>query len=82
MSQTIGVDSEIIEMFFRQENLDIPRTSKYYLECEKCGCSIREGKFCSFCIREITGGIRGLIDGDIKKTMDLRMLKWQARCAL
>ncbi len=67
MSQTIGVEPELIEMILEQGEVTIPKESKYYLECINCGCSIREGKYCSFCKRDIAGGIRGLMYEDIQR---------------
>lgn len=67
MSQTIGVDTDVIEMILEQGTVKIPEESQYYLECINCGCSIREGKYCSFCKRDIAGSIRGLMYEDIQR---------------
>lgn len=69
IAQSTGVDSELIEMVLREGEIEIPRDSNYYLSCEKCGCSIREGKFCSSCVYEITGDIKQLLKEDIRKNL-------------
>lgn len=72
ISQATGVSSDIVVPFLRQGGIDVPRDSKYYLECEKCGCSIREGKFCPFCVHELTGGIKTLLNDDLAARNALR----------
>lgn len=65
ISHATGVDMEIIEMFLRQGRVEIPEGSKYYISCEKCGCSIRYGRFCTECVRELAGGIKALLFADM-----------------
>ena len=60
ISQSTGVCIEIVELFLEQGRLNIPRDSSYYLECETCGCSIRSGRFCSFCVQEVAGSIKNM----------------------
>jgi len=43
-----------------KEKVLIPPKSKYYLSCEKCKCSISEGRYCAFCTKELAFGIKGL----------------------
>lgn len=65
ISQATGVDMEIIEIFLRQGRVEIPEGSKYYISCEKCGCSIRYGRFCPECVRELAGGIKSAFLADM-----------------
>lgn len=58
ISAATGVSTEIIEAFLRQGRVEIPDGSKYYISCERCGCSIRFGRFCPECVRELAGGIK------------------------
>lgn len=58
ISQYTGVSTEIIEAFLRQGRVEIPDGSKYYISCERCGCSIRFGRFCPECVQELAGGIK------------------------
>jgi len=55
-----GVTAEIIELFLKKGRLEIPEGSKYYLHCERCGCSIRYGRYCPSCVQELVGGIKNL----------------------
>lgn len=45
--------------------MEIPEGSKYYLKCEKCGCSIRYGRFCPDCVRELAGEIKAVFHEDV-----------------
>ncbi|MBQ9141527.1 MAG: hypothetical protein IJX63_07000 [Lachnospiraceae bacterium] len=67
VSQAIGVDYEVVEHFLATGGEEIPRESRYYLKCEKCGASMHQGRYCSFCISEITGGIKTLLNDDIRR---------------
>lgn len=60
ISQYTGVSTEIIEAFLRQGRVEIPDGSKYYISCERCGCSIRFGRFCPECVQELAGGIKSV----------------------
>lgn len=35
--------------------------------CEKCGCSVRNGRYCNFCVRELAGGIHSLIKSSMAR---------------
>lgn len=65
ISQATGVSVDIITMFLKQGRVEIPEGSKYYISCEKCGCSIRYGRFCPECVRNLAGGIRGMFCEDM-----------------
>lgn len=65
LSEATGVDLEIIEMFLKQGRVEIPENSPYYISCEKCGCSIRYGRFCPPCVKELSGGIRAMLIQDM-----------------
>ena len=67
ISQATGVEPEVIEIVLREGNIEIPKESKYFLKCAKCGCSIKDGTFCPTCVHEMTGGIKALINEDIRK---------------
>ncbi len=65
VSEATGVYPEIIEMFLKKGKLEIPEGSRYYLKCEKCGCSIRYGRFCPSCVNDLAGSIRAMFYEDI-----------------
>ncbi|MBQ9118800.1 MAG: hypothetical protein IJY09_01945 [Lachnospiraceae bacterium] len=63
--QETGVREEIIEMFLKKGRLEIVEGSKYYLKCEKCGCSIRSGRFCLECARELAEGVKRVFYAEV-----------------
>lgn len=65
ISKATEVSTEVIEIFLRQGRVEIPEGSKYYISCEKCGCSIRYGRFCPECVSELAGGIKSLFYADM-----------------
>ncbi len=65
VSEATGVPTEIIEMFLKRGRIEIPEGSKYYLKCERCSCSIRYGRFCPDCVRELANGIKVLFNEDV-----------------
>lgn len=61
ISCATGVSQATIEDFLRKGRVEIPEGSKYYIRCERCGCSIRYGRYCPDCIGELAGGIKRLL---------------------
>lgn len=59
-----GVPQVLIKLFLKKGKLEIPENSKYYLKCEKCGCSIRYGRYCPECVKELAGGIKAVFSED------------------
>ena len=49
IEQNTGVPKRIIEYFFRDEYLEIPKNSPVRVPCEKCGAPIRTGTMCDSC---------------------------------
>lgn len=64
ISAVTGVELEIIDVFLRKGRLEIPDGSKYYIQCQKCGCSIRYGRFCTECIRSTANDIKRVMAED------------------
>lgn len=60
ISEHTGVPVELIDGMLRQGRLEIPEGSPVYIKCEKCGCSIRYGRFCPDCIRSRTNNLKGV----------------------
>lgn len=73
ISAVTGVQREIIEMFLKKGRLEIPEGSKYYLQCEKCGSSIRYGRFCPSCVQELAGGIKAVFSEDVGECPKYRL---------
>lgn len=55
----IGVPRELIDAFLRRGRLEMPEGMPEPITCERCGCTIRSGRFCSSCIRQLAGGMQG-----------------------
>ena len=47
--QNTGVPRRVIEHFFREEYLEIPKNSPVRVPCEQCGAPIRTGVLCESC---------------------------------
>ena len=65
LQEETGVHQSLLQAFLRNGSLEIPEGSKYYLGCQKCGCSIRYGRFCPECTRELAGGIKTAFNADM-----------------
>ena len=51
IAKATGVDRDKINYYLRKGRVEIPEGSKFYLKCEKCGCSIRYGRYCPDCVK-------------------------------
>lgn len=60
-----GVSADLLNAFLKKGRLEIPEGSKIYIKCEKCGCSIRYGRYCPECIHELAGGIKAVFNEDL-----------------
>lgn len=47
-----GVPKRVIDYFFREEYLEIPKSSPIRIPCKKCGAPIRTGELCDECKRK------------------------------
>lgn len=65
ISSATGVSSEIIEFLLKDGRVEIIEGSKYYLQCSKCGCSIRSGRFCVDCARELSEGVQKIFFNEV-----------------
>lgn len=65
ISALTGVSSEVIEFMLKDGRVEIIEGSKYYLQCGKCGCSIRSGRFCIECAKELSGSIQKIFYNEI-----------------
>ncbi len=61
LSEATGVSIQLIDLFLKQGRIEIPEGSKYYVQCERCGCSIRYGRYCPDCVQELAGAVRMLL---------------------
>ena len=57
VSEATGVSMAILDVYLKNGRVEIPEGSKLYLDCEKCGCSIRYGRYCPECARALAGNM-------------------------
>ena len=65
VEKATGVRGEVINFFLKKGKVEIPEGSRYYLKCQKCGCSLRYGSFCSFCVKELAGDMEQMFNEDV-----------------
>lgn len=59
VSEACNVDVQLIKKWLREERLEITSETAMFLECERCGTSIKSGKYCDKCKYEVMTGLRG-----------------------
>lgn len=72
VSEETEVDSKKIIEFLRQGRLEIKDESNLLLNCERCGTSIKTGRFCERCTGEMQREFKQSIGGG----RDSRELQW------
>lgn len=65
ISEETGVKMEVIDVFLRQGRVEIPEGSRYYLKCKKCGCSLKYGRYCPDCAKELAGSIKAVFNAEV-----------------
>lgn len=61
IAKDTGVALEIINLFLKNGRLEIPEGSNFYIRCERCGCSLRFGRYCYSCTKELAGQLKGAL---------------------
>lgn len=57
VSEANQVDIRQIRQWIREERITFAEDSMVGIECERCGVTIRTGRFCSKCKNELAGNI-------------------------
>ena len=65
IAKATGVSKEVITSYLKSGRMEIPEGSKYYLQCEKCGCSIRSGRICERCASGSSSDARAIFRADV-----------------
>lgn len=65
ISEATGVDQSVINLFLKNGRVEITEDSPYFLKCEKCGCSLRYGRYCPECIIRVTGQITSIFNAEV-----------------
>lgn len=72
------VSVEKIKMFLREGRLEITEGANIILECERCGKSIRTGRFCQECQNDLSSDISGSVSKPGKQEDNLEAAKRNA----
>lgn len=65
ISELTGVSMETIEFLLKDGQVELTENSKYFLDCGKCGCSIRSGRFCIDCATELAKGVQRIFYNEV-----------------
>jgi len=72
VSTELDVSIELIRRFLKEGRLEIANDEgNLILECENCGKSIKSGRFCPECERNLASGFRSIAN-QMKAEMDIR----------
>ncbi len=66
------VSVEKIKMFLREGRLEITDGANIILECEKCGKSIKTGRFCTECQSQLHHDISGTVGKSEKEDKEVK----------
>jgi len=70
VSTDLDIGVEMIRRFLKDGRLEITNDDgNLILECENCGKSIKTGRYCTDCERELSSGLRS-IAGQIQREID------------
>jgi len=58
IASATGVPEENVYIILSRRGMELPQSSRYFLNCVRCGCVINHGRFCDFCTRELAGLIK------------------------
>ncbi len=68
VSTEMDVPVSQIKLWIRQERLAFTEDSKVMIECERCGMSIRTGRFCEKCKKNMTDTLGSLYHHETEET--------------
>ncbi len=63
VSEECGVESKQIKQWIREERLSFSSDSAVGIECERCGKSIKTGRFCDECKKETLNDLQSVQRG-------------------
>ena len=59
VSKETGVELAVVGMLLKEGRIKIPDGSKLFIKCQRCGCSLRFGRFCQECTMSLAGELKG-----------------------
>lgn len=65
ITEATGVPAEVLNVLLKNGYLQLPNNSKMFLKCEKCGCSLRYGRYCPDCAVETFRSVQGLFSNEV-----------------
>ncbi|MBN4062554.1 MAG: MerR family transcriptional regulator [Alkaliphilus sp.] len=54
VSDETGVDEKQILRYLKESRIEIIEEGNFVLECERCGKSLRSGRFCDVCVSDMS----------------------------
>lgn len=69
ISKETGVSQQKVCLLLDRIESELLEENSTHIKCEKCGCSIFSGRFCTACTKELAGGIRAVFYEDRKRRM-------------
>lgn len=66
VAEACDVDPQQVRQWIREERLQFSDDSAIGLECERCGVTIKSGKYCDKCKQEMAAGFNAAISNDLK----------------
>lgn len=65
ISECTGVSVEVLEGLLKDGRVEIAENSKYFINCQKCGCAIRSGRYCIDCAKTLANGIQRIYYNEV-----------------
>ncbi|MDR7856926.1 TIGR03826 family flagellar region protein [Tissierella sp.] len=81
VSEGTGIDSRKIIDFLRDGRLEIAEGGNLILDCEKCGASIRTGRFCEKCANSIQRELGDVLNTERAKKNSAKKVEEKFRVA-
>lgn len=66
VAKETGVSNRLIEKFLREGRLEVAEGSPIQLCCDRCGKTIRSGRYCKVCMTEIQNDFQKVSDSGKK----------------
>lgn len=68
LSEACNIEKHQIQQWLREERLVLSQESPIGIDCEKCGCMIKGGRFCQQCKNEIANNLNSVLPKKDLKT--------------
>ncbi|MGN0316692.1 MAG: hypothetical protein ACI4E1_02040 [Lachnospira sp.] len=75
------IDIDVVRALLDENTFENLPWEKYFLECTKCGCAIKQGRYCQWCQQGVGNGILAAFAGGDKETMKVAGYRQKSRGA-